>query len=209
MKPARILLADDHQLTVAGVRGILESLYHVVGEEHDGRSLVRAACSLRPDLIVLGITMRQLNGIEAAAQIRRRLPEVKLLFLTMHGSARYLEAALNVGANGYVLKTATGKELLKAVDSVLNGSIYVSPGISGEHLGRFGSSVRAAAPVSLSPRERDVLRLIAEGRASKEIGFLLTISPRTVEFHRDNIKNKLGVRSTAGLTRYTISQDLI
>ena len=209
MKRARILLADDHQLTLAGIHRLLETSYDVVAEVNDGAALVKAAAVLQPDLIVLDISMPQMNGLDAAAQIRKSMPEAKLLFLTMHANAKFLAAALSAGATGYVLKTAAAEELLKAVGSVLKGGVYVSPGISGEHLERFGDPARAAASIRLSPREQDVLRLISEGHASKEIGFLLAISPRTVEFHRENIKRKLGLRSTAELTRHAMTEDQI
>lgn len=207
MNRARILLADDHQLTLAGIRRLLETSYDVIAEVNDGAALVKAAAVMQPDLIVLDISMPQINGIDAAARIRKSAPQVKLLFLTMHVNSRFLAAALAAGATGYVLKTAAAEELLQAVASVLKGGVYVSRGISEEHLERFGDPARAAAAIRLSPREQDVLRLISEGHASKEIGYRLEISPRTVEFHRENIKRKLGLRSTAELTRYALTQD--
>jgi len=209
MRRTRILLADDHQLTLAGIHRLLETSYDVIAEVNDGLALVNAAAALQPDLIVLDISMPHMNGIDAAARIRKSVPEAKLLFLTMHVNAKFLAAALSAGATGYVLKTAASEELLKAVASVLKGGIYVSPGISAEHLERFVDPALAAASVRLSPREQDVLRLISEGHASKEIAALLAISRRTVEFHRENIKRKLGLRSTAEMTRYAITQDEI
>jgi len=209
MKRARILLADDHQLTLEGIRTVLDPHHEIVGIVTDGRALVDAAVRLEPDLIVLDITMPLLNGIDAAVQIKKILPEVKLLFVTMHVNPAYLEAALNAGGTGYVLKSAAREELLDAINTVLNGRIYVTPSLSSEHLERFEDPSRAAATLRLSAREREILQLIAEGRAAKEIAFRLTISVKTVAFHRDNIKRKLGLRTTAELTRHAIEQGLV
>jgi DNA-binding NarL/FixJ family response regulator len=209
MKRARILLADDHTLTLEGIRAVLEPHHEIVGMVTDGRVLLDAALRLKPDLVVLDITMPQLNGIDAAVQIKKSLPGVKLLFVTMHVNPAYLEAALNAGATGYVLKSAAREELLDAIKSVLTGRIYVTPSLSSEHLERFKDPSRAAATLRLSTREREILQLIAEGRASKEIAFVLNISVKTVAFHRENIKRKLGLRTTAELTKHAIEQGLV
>ena len=209
MKRARILLADDHALTLEGIRAVLEPHHEIVGMVMDGRALLDAALRLQPDLVVLDITMPLLNGIDAAVKIKKSLPGVKLLFVTMHVNPAYLEAALNAGATGYVLKSAAREELLHAIKSVLNGHIYVTPSLSSEHLERFTNPSRAAATLHLSTREREILQLIAEGRAGKEIAFLLSISIKTVAFHRENIKKKLGLGTTAELTKHAIEQGLI
>jgi DNA-binding NarL/FixJ family response regulator len=209
MKRARILLADDHTLTLEGIRAILEPHHEIVGMVMDGRALLDAALRLKPDLIVLDITMPLLNGIDAAVQIKKSLPGVKLLFVTMHVNPAYLEAALNAGGTGYVLKSAAREELLEAINSVLNGRIYVTPSLSSEHLERFTDPSRAAATLRLTTREREILQLIAEGRAGKEIAFLLSISIKTVAFHRENIKRKLGLGTTAELTKHAIEQGLV
>ena len=209
MKRARILLADDHSLTLEGIRTVLEPHHEIVGTAADGRALLEAALRLKPELIVLDITMPLLNGIDAAVQIKRSLPETKLLFVTMHVNPAYLEAALDAGGTGYVLKSAARRELLEAVDSVLKGRIYITPSLSGEHLERFRDPTQAAAALRLTTREREVLQLIAEGHAAKEIAHVLNISIRTVAFHRENIKRKLGLRSTSDLTKHAIQQRLI
>jgi DNA-binding NarL/FixJ family response regulator len=209
MNRTRILLADDHTLTLDGIRAVVEPHHEIVGTVMDGRALVEAALRLKPDLIILDITMPLLNGIDAAVQIKMSLPGVKLLFITMHVNPAYLEAALNAGGTGYVLKSAAREELLEAIQSVLNGRIYVSPSLSSEHLERFRNPARAAAVLRLSTREREVLQLIAEGRPAKEIAHLLNISIKTVAFHRENIKRKLGLRSTAELTKHAIEQGLV
>ena len=209
MKRARILLADDHKLTLEGIRAILEPHHEIIGTVTNGRALLEAALRLKPDLIALDITMPLLNGVDAAVQIKKSLPEAKLLFVTMHVSPAYLEAALDVGGTGYVLKSAAREELLEAVDSVLKGRIYITPGLSSEHLERFQDPSRAAAVLRLTARERETLQLIAEGRAAKEIAHVLNISIKTVAFHRENIKKKLGLRTTAELTKHAIEQGLV
>ena len=209
MKRARILLADDHPLTLEGIRAVLEPHHEIVGTVTDGRALLDAALRLKPELIVLDITMPLLNGIDAAVQIKKSLPGVKLLFITMHVNPAYLEAALNAGGTGYVLKSAAREELLDAIKIVLNGRIYVTPSLSSEHLERFEDPYLAAATLRLSARERQILQLIAEGRTAKEMAYVLNISIKTVAFHRDNIKRKLGLRTTAELTKHAIEQRLI
>ncbi len=149
MKRTRILLADDHPLTLAGIRAVLEPHFECVGAVSDGRALVEEALRLKPDLIVLDITMPLLNGIDAAIQIGKSLPGVKLLFITMHVDPAYLEAALGAGGTGYVLKSALGEELLDAVRSVLDGRIYASPSLSSERFEGFTDPARAAASLRL------------------------------------------------------------
>ena len=202
-------MADDHLLTLEGIRSVLEPHHEIVRMVTDGRALVEAALRLKPDLIVLDITMPLLNGIDAAIQIRKSLPGVKLLFVTMHVNPAYLEAALNAGGTGYVLKSAAREELLDAIQSVLSGRIYVTPSLSSEHLERFADPSRAAATLRLSTREREILQLIAEGRAAKEMAHVLSISTKTVAFHRENIKRKLGLHTTAELTKHAIEQGLV
>jgi DNA-binding NarL/FixJ family response regulator len=209
MKRARVLLADDHPLTLEGLRAFLEPLAESVGTVRDGRALLEEALRLKPDLIILDITMPLLNGIDAAVQIKKHLPGVKLVFVTMHANPAYLEAALKAGGTGYVLKSAAREELLDAITSVMNGRIYVTPSLSSEHLERFNDPSRAAASLRLSPREREILQLVAEGKAAKDIAFILSISVKTVAFHRENLKRKLGLRSTAELTKHALEQGII
>jgi len=209
MTRAHILLADDHTLTLEGIRAVVEPHHEIVGAVADGRALVEAAIRLKPDLIILDITMPLLNGIDAAVQIGKSFPGVKLLFVTMHVNPAYLEAALNAGGTGYVLKSAAREELLDAIEAVMNGRIYVTPSLSSEHLERFKDPSLAAATLRLSAREREILQLIAEGRSAKEMAHLLNISVKTVAFHRENIKRKLGLRTTAELTKHAIEQRLI
>jgi len=209
MKRTRVLLADDHPLTLEGLRTFLEPNVESVGTVTNGRALVDEALRLKPDLIVLDITMPLLNGIDAAVQIKKSLPDAKFVFVTMHANPAYLEAALNAGATGYVLKSAAREELLDAIRDVLAGRIYVTPSLSSDHLERFSDPSRAASTLRLSAREREILQLIAEGKAAKEIAFLLSISAKTVAFHRENIKRKLNLHSTAELTKHALEQGLI
>ena len=209
MKTPRVLLADDHALMLDGFSNLLQPQYAVVGTVEDGRALVDAAVRLSPDLIILDITMPILNGIDAAREIRKRLPQVKLLFVTMHTSPTYLQAALEAGADGYALKSSGRNEILAAVEKVLAGSRYITPGIGGDGLDRSEDPQRAAASLRLTARERQILQLTAEGKSRKEVAHTLGISEKTVAFHKDNLKRKLGLRSTAQLTRYALDVGLI
>ncbi len=209
MKHPRILLADDHALMLDGFSSLLEPKYKVVGTAADGKALVEAAIRLKPELIILDITMPILNGIDAARAIRKQLPQVKLLFVTMHTSPTYLQAALEAGANGYAVKSSGRNDILAAVEKVLAGSRYITPGVGGEGLDRWADPAQAAASLSLSARERQILQLTAEGKSRKEVAFALGISEKTVAFHKNNLKGKLGLRSTAELTRYAVDQGMV
>ena len=175
----------------------------------DGRALVEAALRLKPDLIILDITMPLLNGIDAAREIRKHQPEVKLLFVTMHASPAYLQAALDAGATGYVLKSSAREEILAAVEKVLKGEFFVTPGVGPRGLGEGADPARMAASLRLSPREREILQLVAEGKSTKEVAHVLNISQKTVAFHKDNLKRKLGLGTTAELTKYALDEGLI
>ena len=209
MKSSRLLLADDHTLILEGFRNVLEPNHTVVGMVGDGRALVQAALRLKPDLIILDITMPLLNGIDAAREIKKHLPEVKLLFVTMHASPTYLQAAIDAGGNGYVLKSSAREEILVAVEKVLNDEFFITPGVGPKDLSKGADPARAAASLRLSPREREILQLVAEGKSTKEVAHVLSISEKTVAFHKDNLKRKLGLRTTAELTKYALDEGLI
>jgi DNA-binding NarL/FixJ family response regulator len=209
MKQVRALLADDHPLTLEGIRAFLAPYLDIVGTATDGRTLLEAALRLKPELVILDITMPLLNGIDTALRLKKSMPDVKVLFITMHVNPAYLEAALSAGGTGYVLKSAAREELMDAIKEVMSGRIYVTPSLSAEHLERFAEPAMAAAKLQLSSREREILQLIAEGKPAKEIAFLLSISVKTVAFHRENLKRKLGLRSTAELTKHAIEQGLV
>lgn len=211
MKQTRILLADDHSLVLEGVRRLLESRYDVVGSADTGQALVEAALKLVPDIVVLDISMPLLNGIDAAKQIKRALPDTVLVFLSMHSNAIYLRKALEAGAAAYVLKSGASEELLKAIEAAKKGEPYVSPGFDSNVI----DSVRnwpekpPKAVIELTGRQRQILQLIAEGKQNKEIAALLNLSVKTVEFHRSRLMTKLGGRSVAELTRFAIEEGLI
>ena len=209
MKRTRVIVADDHPMMLDGIQSFLKPHFADLMTVTDGHALVAAAMEWKPDLIVLDITMPRLNGIDAAIQIRKRLPRMKFVFVTMHANPAYLEAALKAGATGYVLKSSIAGEIMQAVRTVLAGGIYVTPGISTGHLESFPRPEAAATTFHLSVRERQTLQLVAEGKAAKEIAFLMGVSVKTVGFHRENIKRKLGLKSTAELTRYALTQGLI
>ncbi len=211
MKPARIVIADDHPLVLDGLRLLLDPPHAVVAAERDGKLAVEAALRHRPDLLVFDISMPTLNGIDAARLIREEIPQVRVLFITMHADPGYAHAALELGEIGYVLKSASSREVLVAVDHVLGGQAYVSPELEDEVIQQFPNSNthQTRTGPRLTGRERQILQLVAEGRTSKETAQLLNVSVKTVSFHRDNLKNKLGLRSTAELTKYAIEEGMI
>jgi len=204
----RLLLADDHPVVLAGVRALLESEVDLVETVQDGRALVEAALRLKPDVILLDISMPMLNGIDAARQIRKELPDAKIIFLTMHSDPDYVREALRVGAAGFVLKSSAGTELLDAIHAVLQGKFYMThlvPEEVWDGVGREGGKLFS----ELTSRQREVLQLVAEGRAGKEIAEILNISVKTVEFHKARLVQVLGLHSTAALTRYAIEHGLV
>ena len=211
MKRIRILLADDHALIVTGIKSLLEADCELVGQVADGRSLVEAALKLRPDLIILDIGMPKLNGLDAAAQIRKLWPEAKLLFLSMHANPVYLREALKVGGSGYVLKSSATEELRTAMRKILRGGIYVASAFSRDVLDSLqtlsGRQPRSSA--DLTTRQREVLQLVAEGEGNKEIAVSLNVSVKTVEFHRGRIMRKLGVHTVAELTQFAFRAGLV
>lgn len=209
MQLPKLLLADDHPLTLQGLKSTLTPHLDIVGVVSDGMELINQAERLRPDIIILDITMPLLNGVDAARRIRQSLPNVKLLFVTMQADPSFLEAALKAGANGYALKSAPIEEINKAVHRVLAGQIYIAPELSNARLAACSTTNQAASKMRLSPRERQTLQLIAEGKASKEIAYVMSISTKTVAYHRENLKTKLGLRTTAELTRHAVEEGLV
>lgn len=211
MTRPRVLLADDHPALLAGLRALLESECEVVGVATDGRSLVEAAVRLKPEVVVLDISLPLLNGIDAARQIKKELPETKILILTMHASLAYLKDALSAGARGYVLKTSAQEELLDAVKAVVRNRIYVNRGFGEEVLEKFERDPENfdGSRAILTPRQREILQLVAEGRTAKEMASILNVSLQTVAFHKHQIMDKLGIRTIAELTKYAIQQGLV
>lgn len=209
----RLLLADDHALMLEGLSRLLSAEFDVVGTVTDGRSLLVEAERLRPDAIVLDIGMPELNGIEAARRLGKSLPEAKLVFVTQQLDPAYLHAAFTAGAKAYVAKQSAAKELVTAIHSALKGRYYVTPlavpedaPLAGLDAGSNPSEMFGA---HLTPRQREVLQLVAEGKSTKEISSALQISPKTVEFHRNCLMDELGLRTTAELTRYALSHGII
>jgi DNA-binding NarL/FixJ family response regulator len=211
MKRPRLLLADDHPLFLTGLRTLLETECEVVGAVSDGRALVEAASRLKPEVIVLDISLPLLNGIDAARQIKKERPETKLLFLTMHANLAYLKDALAAGASGYLLKTSAREELLGAVSDVIRNRIHVSPGFGEEIVDQFERHPNsfAGSQSVLTPRQREILQLVAEGRTAKQIAGILNVSLQTVAFHKHQVMDKLGLRTTAELTKYAIQEGLV
>jgi len=206
----RILLADDHSVVVKGITGLLERDYEVLGTAENGRALVEAALRLRPDLVILDISMPILNGIDAAREIKKLLPSARLVFLSMHSSAVYLRKALEAGASGYVLKSGAAEELLDAIEAARLGKVYVTPAFGPETIDRVRESEGSTrSSIELTDRQKQILQLVAEGRQSKEIAGLLHVSVKTVEFHRGRLMAKLGAHSIADLTRFAIQEGLI
>jgi DNA-binding NarL/FixJ family response regulator len=210
MRP-RLLLADDHTLLLDGLRMMLEPEFELAGVVKDGQSLLTAAARLKPDLVLIDIAMPALNGIDAARQLRKIAPFAKLIFLTMHGDPDYVTEAFRIGASGYLLKRGAASEQLTAIREVLSGRRYVSPlvGVDSQEL-MLAASQPANSPSSrLTPRQREVLQLVAEGRTRKEIATTLNISVKTVEFHKACLARAFHLRTPADYTRYAIEHGLI
>jgi DNA-binding NarL/FixJ family response regulator len=207
----RVLLADDHPILAEGVRGLLESEFELVGVVGDGRELVAAARDLRPDVIVADVTMPELNGIEAAAQLRRDGVAARVVFLTMHRDVAYARRAMEAGASGFVLKHSAPAELVTAVREALAGRTHVTPLIAGDLIRSYQENDpdRPDPVLRLTPRQREVLQLVAEGRSAKEVASRLHISTRTAEFHRARIMDVLGLRTTAELVQFAIRNGIV
>ena len=217
VKP-RILIADDHAMIAETLRMLLEPEFEIVGIVHDGRALVSQAMKLHPQVIVSDITMPLLNGMEALVQLRHTGNEAKFIFLTMHQDATWAARAFELGASGFVLKQSATSELLTAIHETLNGRTYVPPILARDVIQVFrgngspnsvGSGHRTAAGYELTPRQREVLQLFAEGRSAKEVAQILKISPRTAEFHKAGVMKSLGIHTVAELTRYALRHGLI
>lgn len=211
MRRPRLLLADDHRLVLEGLGRLLEPEFEVVGAVEDGRALLAAARTLKPDVVLLDISMPLLNGIDAAHRLRKNCPASKLIFVTMHDARAYVKAAFEAGGSGYVLKRAALRELIVAIHEVLAGGTFVSPEIKTDP-GKLRRKIlhQPVSPIYLlTPRQREVLQLVAEGRPNKEIASSLGVSVKCVEYHKSALAKKLGVRGPAALTRHAASAGLI
>jgi DNA-binding NarL/FixJ family response regulator len=209
MKRATVLLADDHAIVVEGLRRILEPEFDVIGAVADGLALVKAARELRPDVIVADISMPLLNGIEAARQIRAAHRRTKIVFLSMHPDVVYVSEAFQAGGSAYVLKSSAGIEIVTAIREALQGGTFVTAAIDKTALDAQIRRGQRAPDAALSPRQREVLQMVAEGRSTKKIAHLLQISPRTVEFHRYWVMQSLDLHTIAELVQYAIKHHMI
>ncbi len=209
----RLLLADDHPLMLEGLTRLLADEFEIVGTATDGRALLAGAVRLEPDVVVVDVGMPRMNGIEAAGRIKQLLPATKIVFITQQIDPAYLHAAFAAGASGYVAKQSASTELIAAIQLALSGRYYVTPLVGGEaaEFSKLNSRQNPSEMfgAKLTPRQREVLQLVAEGKTSKEISVLLNISSKTVEFHRNALMDELGVRTVTELTRYAISRGIV
>jgi DNA-binding NarL/FixJ family response regulator len=215
MKRPRVLLADDHPILTEGIERILEPRFELIGAVQDGRALVREAEWLDPDIVLVDISMPLLNGIDAARQLKKIEPRCKIVFLSMHADPDYVSEAFAAGASGYLLKSSFSSELVFALEEVLKGRYYVAPAVAKDVVEAFASGPGDASrkgppqPASkLTPRQREVLQLVAEGKSVKEIACVLDVSVKTVEFHKTRIMEQLDLHSTAELTKYAVAHGL-
>ena len=208
MTKPRVLLADDHRIVTEGLKGILAAEFELVGTVEDGRAMLAAARTLRPDVIVADISMPQMNGIDALAHLKRDNPDVRVVFLTMHRDAAYARRALEAGASGFVLKHSAPAELVLAVRAALQGRTFITPDLAAEVF-RTAKDKDADPLAALTPRQREILQLLAEGKSAKEIAAGLGLSARTVEFHKYTLMDALGMENSAELIRFGIRHGLV
>ncbi len=207
--PLRILLVDDHLIVRQGLKALLEQEHcTVVAEAADGREAIQLAQKLHPDVAVMDLAMPLLNGLDATREILKVSPETRSILLTMHTEDQYVVEALRAGVRGYLLKTQAASDLMQAVREVSRGAVYLSPGISGAIVDAYLAKTDFP-PDPLTPREREVLQLVAEGKTTKEAAVILGVSVKTAESHRTRIMEKLDIHSTSGLVRYAIRRGVI
>jgi DNA-binding NarL/FixJ family response regulator len=211
MEKTTVLLADDHKIVLEGLKGLLVDDFEVVGMVEDGRALLEQVQKLCPDVIVVDVAMPLLNGIDAVKQIKKSGLDTKVVFLTMHHDAMYAKEAFDAGALGFVLKHSAPSELTKAIEEALKGNTYISPAIAQEvmQLYKGETDSRAGASGTLTLRQREVMQLLAEGKSAKEIANILHISTRTVEFHKYNMMEQLGIKTSAELVHFAIKHGIV
>jgi len=213
--PARskILIVDDHALLRDGMRTLLsaEEDVEVIGEADNGKDAIQMACSLRPKLVLMDLSLPGINGLDAIAEIKRRAPDIKILAVTMHKTDEYIQEALRLGASGYLIKESNQSDLMTAIRSVLSGKLYLSPEISERVvISFFSGGMKNTSPwEKLTTREREVLKLVAEGNSNKHIALYLSLSIKTVEKHRASLRHKLGLKNTSMLTAYAIERGMV
>ncbi|MGA3235593.1 MAG: response regulator transcription factor [Bryobacteraceae bacterium] len=210
MPRTRVLLADDHTVVAQGLSALLADTFELAGVVNDGRALLAAVETVRPDVVVTDISMPLLNGLDALRQIHTRHPHVKVIILTMHRETQLAVDALRAGASGYLLKVSPGEELITAIEQVAMGRSYVTTLLAKDLIALL-LEARGDSPgeIPLTPRQREVLQLVAEGRTMKEVASVLNISPRTAESHKYEIMHVLGLDTTAGLIQYAIRLKLV
>jgi DNA-binding NarL/FixJ family response regulator len=209
MKLPRVLLADDHALVLGAFEKLLAGECEVVGQVSDGRKLVAEAERLRPDVVVLDISMPLLNGLEAGRQNKQSQRDVKLVFLTMNEDSDLAAEAFRAGASGYLLKRSAASELTAAIREVMQGRSYVTPLMTEGLVGSLLNAEEGAPSQELTPRQREVLQLLAEGRSMKEVASVLNLTPRTVAFHKYRMMEQLKVKSTAELIQYAVKHHIV
>ena len=207
---ARLLLADDHRLLADACKTMLEPEFQVIGVETDGRSLVKSVLTLKPDVVVLDISMPHLNGLDAAQQIKQKLPSVKLVFLTMNQAPEIAADAFRRGASGYVLKQSAAEELVSAIRTVMRGESYLSPLVARETVNFLLNQAKpATAEAEITSRQREILQLLAEGMSMKEVANELNLKPGTVAFHKYRMMETLGLKTNAELLEYAIKRQML
>ena len=211
MKKPRVLLADDHKIVIEGLKSLLEDEFEILGHVEDGRALVEQASTLHPDVIVADISMPLLNGIEAARQIKKIDENIKIVFLTMHPDATYAANAFEAGASGFVLKHSASSELIRAINEAVKGRTSVTPLIAGDliHTCQKGEAPEKNLFKKISPRQREILQLLAEGKTAKEIASILNVSSRTVEFHKYKMMEQHKIKTSAELVHYAMKHGII
>jgi len=211
MKKPRVLLVDDHVMVLEGFKKLIEHQCEVVGMVEDGRTCLEVAPRLKPDIVTMDISMPSLNGVDTARWLKQHMPDVKIIFLTMHADVDYVREAFKAGASGFLMKRSAASELLQAIHAVSSGKYYVTSLITKDLV----QSILEGAPnvwsqrEVLTPRQREVLQLVAEGSTLKEIASILDVSVKTVEYHKTQIMHQLNLHTTAELTKYAIAHGLI
>lgn len=210
MRRPRILLADDHAILLEAFKTLLEPEYEVVGTVTDGRELLTAAPKLRPEVIVTDISMPNLNGLDACRKLRKVLPDVKLVFLTVNEDPDLVAEAIRIGANGYLLKSSAASELFQAIKSVLSGGTYITPLVTEGMIGSLMGGTRGRGSIDkLTVRQREVLQLLAEGNTMKKVAAILNVTPRTVAFHKYRIMDELHIETNAELIQLAVKSGLV
>jgi DNA-binding NarL/FixJ family response regulator len=210
MSRPRVMLADDHTLFVEASCKLLEPHFEIVGTVADGRTLLEAAPKLNPDVIIIDIGMPLLNGLEAGLRLKKQMPRVKLVFLTMNKDPDLAVEAMRSGASGYLLKTSAGEELIRAIQQVLRGKPYVTPPVAREMEKVFINDPRVRdQKKTLTPRQREVVQLLAEGKSMKEVASILNLTPRTVAFHKYRAMGELNIATTAELIQFAIRERIL